>query len=181
MRFLVGTIDLEDPLPPTRGTKESQGQTAQPFSPGLSPLRVPVIRQELVPEQLVEVPVDGACREGLSTRLFIAQNIDLELGSRPELQQLWARVDGVGTAEGSPREMDRLPQVRARRLGLQLRPESRHDLFAVEPLRRREREQLHEVRTTTVTPGLGGHRSSIDFDREGTEEPDRANLPHSGK
>ena len=71
-------------------------------------------------------------------------------------------------AERAPREVHRLAQVRARGLGVQVGPEQLHHLLAVQPMARRDGEQLYQGRPALAPPGVP---------RNGTIPNDYSELP----
>jgi hypothetical protein len=68
--------------------------------------------------------------------------------------------------------MSSLAEVGGACVGRKVRPESVDDLLALQPVPRRQREQLHELGRAPLLPCLSGDATSIDRDLEPTEDAD---------
>src|SRR3712207_5931339 len=68
--------------------------------------------------------------------------------------------------------MSSLAEVGGARVGRKVRPESVDDPLPLQPMPRRQGEQLHELGRAPLLPCVSGNAASIDRDLEPTEDAD---------
>jgi hypothetical protein len=141
-----------------------------------SPVLVAVVGQEALAVERdrlrVELEVGAAARAvGRRTELLDV-DADPVRGERDELAR---RLDeGLARARlgQPPGVVERLAQVRGGRRRRELGPERFHHLLAVEPVPRREREQLHHRCGLALPPRLLRDRPAVHRDPEAAEKAD---------
>jgi hypothetical protein len=94
---------------------------------------------------------------------------------RGELQHLLAQEQML-RRQRLAGEVDGLAEVAGGRVRRQLGPQHVHELLAVQPLRRGQRQQLHDRLGLAPAPGAVGERPRVDLDAEAAQQPD----PHLG-
>ncbi len=145
-------------------------ECGQLFPPGRGEVVVAVLRQELAGIERERRTVAGGLRRGPRRHGRLLEELDVN--RRMKLEQSVFRFDRVGS-EGPPCGVHGLVQVVGSGRRAELRPELVDQLLPVEPMPRREREQLHEFPAFLQPPGALGHRLGLDRGREAAEEPDR--------
>jgi hypothetical protein len=104
--------------------------------------------------------------------------VDFQPAGWPQSDELALCRDRFPPAKRPPRVVNGLSKIRGCRLRPQLRPESFHDLLAMQPVLRLQGEQLDQVGSSPVTPGFRDHRAPIDLDPKTTQKPHDAGPRH---
>src|SRR5262249_9783136 len=102
--------------------------------------------------------------------------VDVDVGR--ELDHLVAHPDRVGV-EGAARHVDGLVEVVRGGRRPAVAPERVHRLLAVEPVARREREQLDELARLLQPPGALGNGDAVDAGGEAAQQG-QSDIGHPG-
>ena len=174
LRRFIGRRFADHLLPQPGPTKqlEIEGANGPAALPG--PVLVALVGQQLAP---VATRNGRACLGDSRSQSQLALglktlNIDREAGARPQADLTPAKDDRLLRAQRRPRVMSSLAEVGGARVGRKVRPESVDDLLPLQPMPRRQREQLHELARAPSLPCLSGNATSIDRDLEPTEDAD---------
>ena len=114
------------------------------------PVVVAVLGQELAGVERDRRAVGRRCLEAASVCGCELEPVDVDV--RGEREDLVSQFDRLGI-ERAPRHVHRLVQVVRGRGGTEVSPEDVHRLFSVQPVSRREGEQLHELARFLQPPG----------------------------
>jgi hypothetical protein len=178
VRGFVGRLELDHPLPALARSYQLKILPPQPFSRLGKPGLIGIVGQEVA-----GVLVRNRCGHGPISRgercvrvALELDGIDVQLGDKGEDP----RLDGEHVLRGQrpPSVVQGLAQVRSCRLGAEVGPQGLHHLLARDPVRRGQRQELHEVGGSTAPPGVGRDATSFDPDSEAAQKFDGAGHRH---
>ena len=174
VRRFVGRLLGDHLLPKPGSTQQLQIEGANVPAALPGPVLVALVGKQLAP---VATRNRRAClgTAGSQSQLALrlkALGIDRELGVRPQADLTLAKDYRLLRAERRSRVMGRLAEVRGARVGRKVRPESVGDLLALQPMPRRQGEQLHELGRPSLLPCPPRDAASVDRHLEPTEDAD---------
>ena len=159
---------------------EGRRQLGQLVAPGLDPVLIAVLGEELAAVQRERRPVGGRSPRpaGVDRRPLELVDVHDDVGG--EVEQLVAQLDRVG-AQCAAGDVEGLVEVVRRGVRALLTPEGVHRLLAVEAMLRRERQQLHQLARLLQSPGPVRDGVTVGHGAEASEQLDpRFGHPDTG-
>ena len=174
LRLLVGGIERDETMPQPAMAAQFGIALLQALARLVEPVDIDVVGQEHAAIKFGRLLACGGilAPQRRPCRRVELLGIDDESGMRRQHHGIADDFEQVMGAERAPGEMDRLAQVRARRLAVEVGPEHIHELLAMQPVRGREREQLDERGGAVTRPVRRGNGLAVEDHRKASEQLD---------
>ena len=176
--LLVGWVEVEHLTPSARRPQHFQAPSAQSLAMRLDPAGVTIRGEEIACEEIRDLIEAGAFGQRFGSLCLDLLGVDGQLAARPQGDHVTFSADRLLSTQALPRVVDRLAQIGRLWLRPEVRPQGFHHLFPVKSMLWRERQQLDQVGSSPVTPGLSRNSEAVDLDSKAAKEPYRAGSRH---